>query len=94
MGRTTHVKEARPFLTKTDGTRDGAVVGRIVGTYFHGLFENTDFTTTFLTQVAESRQLDWRPQPLRLGKDEEYNRLAAAARQYLDIPKIRELLET
>ena len=94
MGRTTHIKEARPFLTKTDGTTDGAVVRRIVGTYFHGLFENTDFTTAFLTQVAESRRLDWRPQPLHSGKDEEYNRLAAAARQYLDIPKIRELLQT
>jgi adenosylcobyric acid synthase len=93
MGRTTHIKEARPFLTKTDGTTDGAVVGRIAGTYFHGLFESTDFTTAFLTQVAESRRLGWRPQPLPCGKDDEYNRLAAAARQYLDIPKIRELLQ-
>jgi adenosylcobyric acid synthase len=94
MGRTIPIKEARPFLTKTDGTTDGAVVGRIVGTYFHGLFENTDFTTALLTRVADSRRLDWRPQPLRSGKDEEYDRLAAAARQYLDIPKIRELIQT
>jgi adenosylcobyric acid synthase len=94
MGRTTRIKDARPFLTKTDGITDGAVAERIVGTYFHGLFENTDFTTVFLTQVAESRRLDWRPQPLRCGKDDEYNRLAAAARQYLNIPKIRELLQT
>src|SRR5215472_8217606 len=39
MGRTTHIKGARPFLTKTDGTTDGAVVGRSLGTYFHGLLK-------------------------------------------------------
>lgn len=93
MGRTKRIREAAAFLARNDGTEDGAVIGRIAGTYFHGLFENPEFTTAFLTHVAESRRLDWRPRQVRHSKDEEYNRLAAAAREHLDIQRIRELIE-
>jgi adenosylcobyric acid synthase len=92
MGRTNYVQAVDPFLLKDDGERDGAVAGRVAGTYFHGLFENSAFTEAFLTVVAESRRLDWRPGPVRYSKEAEYDRLAAVAREHLDLERICTLL--
>jgi adenosylcobyric acid synthase len=88
MGKTDHLKSINPFLMKEDGQKDGAVLGRVAGTYFHGLFENADFTEKFLTVVAESRRIEWRPGPVRYSKEGEYDRLAAVAREHLDIERI------
>jgi adenosylcobyric acid synthase len=65
----------------------------VAGTYFHGVFENADFTRVFLSNIAESRRLEWRPQHIRYSKDVEYDRLAETARRHLDIPGIRDLIE-
>src|SRR5215510_5379736 len=92
MGKTDHVKSTNPFLIKDAGEEEGAVVGHVAGTYFHGLFENADFTEKFLALVAESRQLEWRPGPVHHSKEGEYNRLAAVAREHLDMEKILETL--
>jgi len=88
MGRTNCVKAVGPFLIKEDEDRDGVVVGRVAGTYFHGLFENGPFTEAFLTAVAESRRLDWRPGPVRYSKEAEYNRLADVVDQHLDVERL------
>jgi len=88
MGITDHLKSINPFLVKEDGQKDGAVLGRLAGTYFHGLFENDNFTEKFLTVVAESRRIEWRPGPVRYSKEAEYDRLAAVAREHLDIERI------
>jgi len=93
MGRTAHLKSVEPFLTKEDGSNDGAVSGHVAGTYFHGLFENAEFTGKFLTIVAESRRLDWRPGGIRYSKDDEYERLAAVAREHLDLERICRLIQ-
>ena len=93
MGRTEPVEPVDPFIRKQDGTADGIVCGRIAGTYFHGLFDNPEFTQEFLSLVAKSRRLTWRPPNFRYSKDEQYDRLAAAAIDHLDIDRIYELLQ-
>jgi adenosylcobyric acid synthase len=85
MGRTMGARPVAPFITKEDGAADGAVVGRIAGTYFHGLFDNADFTTRFLTVVAEGTGLDWRPGVPSYSKEAEYDRLAATVRENLTL---------
>jgi adenosylcobyric acid synthase len=92
MGRTDYRNEAVPFIIRDDGTKDGAVVDRVAGTYFHGLFDSPDFTGAFLTTVAESRKLAWRPVVSRRSKDQEYDRLAAVVREHLDIERIFKLI--
>jgi adenosylcobyric acid synthase len=92
-GRTAHLESIDPFITTENGQNDGAVYGRIAGTYFHGLFDNADFTSKFLTLVAQSRRLEWRPDSFRISKDDEYNRLAAVAREHLDMEAIYGLLK-
>src|SRR5207237_10472284 len=88
MGRTEHVGSLDPFITKNDGMNDGAVSGRVAGTYFHGLFENSDFTKTFLATVARDRKLDWHPLAVHYSKDDEYNRLAATVGERLEMERI------
>jgi adenosylcobyric acid synthase len=88
MGRTAGAKSVDPFLVKENGEEDGAVSGRVAGTYFHGLFEGSEFTAKFLTLVAESRRLAWQPGALRYSKEEEYDRLAAVVREHLDVGRI------
>jgi adenosylcobyric acid synthase len=92
MGRTSHLKPVEPFIVKDDGTKDGAIVGRVAGTYFHGVFDNQEFTTKFLTLVAESRKLEWRPALSHRRKDDEYDRLALVVREHLDMNRIYEIV--
>jgi cobyric acid synthase len=40
MGVTTVPDDVTPFAVLDDGTRDGARVGRVLGTYLHGAFED------------------------------------------------------
>jgi len=93
MGRTEPLEPVDHFIQKEDGASDGIVCGRIAGTYFHGLFDNPEFTREFLSIVAESRRLNWRPAKFRYSKDQEYDRLAATAKTHLDIERIYELLQ-
>ncbi|MBP5858659.1 cobyric acid synthase [Marivibrio halodurans] len=50
MGVTDGPDRARPFLTRNDGTAEGAVTadGRVAGTYLHGLFASDAFRRNFL----------------------------------------------
>jgi adenosylcobyric acid synthase len=92
MGRAAHTRAVEPFITRPDGTADGAVAGRVAGTYFHGLFENPEYTRRFLSIIARDRKLLWQPEFRDFDKDYEYDRLAAAASEHLDISRIYEML--
>jgi adenosylcobyric acid synthase len=92
MGRTVALERVRPLILKEDGSEDGAITDRIAATYFHGLFDNETFAVEFLSLVAKSRKLEWRPSaPGR--KEKEYDRLAAAVREHLDVRRICELMQ-
>jgi adenosylcobyric acid synthase len=93
MGRTTYLGNIEPFITKDDGATDGAMIGRIAGTYFHGLFDNPEFTEQLLSVVTRDRKLIWRPERTDFNKDDEYDRLAAVACKCLDIKRVYEVLE-
>ncbi|MEH1101701.1 cobyric acid synthase [Micromonospora sp. CPCC 205561] len=41
-----------PLLTDADGRGEGAVVGAVHGTHWHGTFESDEFRRRFLTEVA------------------------------------------
>ena len=50
-GRVVRTGEA-PLLTCTDGTGEGADGGHVLGTHWHGLFENDAFRRALLQRVA------------------------------------------
>jgi adenosylcobyric acid synthase len=92
MGRTTCLASTKPFITKDDGATDGAMIGRIAGTYFHGLFDNPEFTEQFLSAVGRDRKLSWQAKFSVFNEDEEYDRLANVSRAHLNINRIYETL--
>jgi adenosylcobyric acid synthase len=48
------VRQGEPGLVELpDGSEEGAVTGRVVGTHWHGLLDNDAFRRAFLTWVAE-----------------------------------------
>jgi adenosylcobyric acid synthase len=92
MGRTDLLAAVDSFIVKETGNHDGAIVGNVAGTYFHGLFDNVEFTQKFLAMVAENRRLEWRPPAFNYSKDDEYDRLATTARDHLNMQRIDELI--
>jgi adenosylcobyric acid synthase len=92
MGLTSYQGQIKPFITKEDGVSDGALNGRIAGTYFHGLFDTPEFNREFLSIVARDRQITWRAASHDINKNEEYDRFATVARKHLDINGIFETL--
>jgi adenosylcobyric acid synthase len=78
---------APAFLLGPAGRPDGAVSsdGRVFGTYVHGLFANDGFRAGLLRNLgAEAGGSEWDPEA-------HIDALAAQARMYLDIDRIREI---
>jgi len=62
-GRVVRTGEA-PLLTLTDGTGEGADGGHVLGTHWHGLFENDAFRRALLQRAAALAGRDgFRPAP-------------------------------
>ncbi|MDZ8119655.1 cobyric acid synthase [Pontiella agarivorans] len=94
MGRTTR-HTAQPFLRinrrngKNETDTDGAVSnnGRIMGSYFHGLFDSPDFRNGFLQKLdpdypAEDTQIS------ATFKQQQYDRLAEHFEKNLDMERL------
>lgn len=94
MGRTAVPEGERPFCHTDAGRSDGVVRAGIAGTYFHGLFENAEFTRRFVSEIAEAQRLDWRPSSTTFSKESEYARLAGIIRSNLDVSAMYELMFT
>jgi adenosylcobyric acid synthase len=103
MGKATTNNEKSLFaIKKRSGNKcsinDGAISrdGKVMGTYIHGIFDNDRFRRTFLDNVNKKKKIT----PLdtenlfefHAFKEEQYNRLADAVRNSLDMKCIARLL--
>ncbi len=62
-GRVTH-RGGPPLVTLPDGTGEGVDAGPVMGTHWHGLFENDAFRRALLERVARlARRHGFRPEP-------------------------------
>ncbi|BCS54913.1 cobyric acid synthase [Geobacter sp. SVR] len=95
MGRTTCLEAARPFARIFQRGKNGIDVldgcisedGRIVGTYLHGLFDNTPFRTSYLNLIRQEKGLPVRQQEQPDAAD-PFDRLCAHMEQHLDMQRI------
>lgn len=82
---------AEPFL-------DGYRLGRVVGTTWHGAFENDAFRRAFLTDVATHSGSHWRPQTtapgFRTRREDMIKRLADAVAEHLDTAALLALIDS
>lgn len=100
MGESVPTGAGTPFCRLEDGRGDGCVCGRVMGTYLHGIFENTEFTRALLTLICEDRGLT--PEILYPAdmarsyqefKETQYDMLADAVQKHLDMEKIYEIID-
>lgn len=85
-----------PFSVSQKGLRGGSegamdAEGRILGTYIHGLFNNTSLRRLMLKNIAASRNRPLLAETPSINKDTEYDKLAELVRSSLDMDLIYEL---
>ena len=77
-----------------DENLKGTVKDNIAGTYIHGIFDNSEFTSHFLNEVRKLKGLDRIDENFSYSdyKNREYDKLAEVLRENLDIQKIYEIM--
>lgn len=95
MGKT-HTLE-KTFIKLSNGEVDGAISkdSKVIGTYFHGIFDNEEFTLRYLNKVRRFFNIDEEKESFnyRKYKNEQYDKLACIVRENLDMKKIHSILD-
>ncbi len=76
-------------------SRDGACAGNIYGTYVHGIFDREEVVSTVLLALAKKKGIAFErgeALDLKAFKERQYNLLADALREHLDMKKIYEIM--
>ena len=95
MGKT-ETGNADPFCRLENGTSEGAVCGQVYGTYLHGLFDSGELITRLADVLARRKGLclpQIRVEPRAAFRDRQYDLLASAVRESLDLKRIYEAME-
>lgn len=83
-----------PFTVFDDGTTDGYVADeKCMGTYIHGVFDNPAFVDKLLQPYADKLKTTEAPFDYQAFKEQQYDLLADHVRQYVDIPRIYQILQ-
>ena len=100
MGITGLRKDAVPFIVNSaeiskaplaEGEPDGCIKGNCMGTYIHGIFDDTGFRSSFLNLLYRKKGLKERPVSsvsYKDYKDDRYDALAELVRNSLDVERI------
>lgn len=91
MGRTERLDGAEPLARTAEGAAEGCVAERAMGTYLHGILDNSAFIERLLVPFAD--KLDVKPFDYAAFKEEQYDRLAAHVRRHVDMQTIYKLLQ-
>ena len=100
----TRLDDCKAFLKIEDrlgeevNVLDGAIneKGNVFGTYIHGIFDDIDFTRTYLNLIRAEKgfdKLESEVKSLEEFKDNEYNKLADLIREHIDMDKVYEILK-
>ncbi len=94
MGKSTGIEE-EDSLTITENGKGGISSPNIMGTYIHGIFDNTEFTRKFLNNIREKKGLP----PIETDttieehREREFSKLSAITRENLNMDIIYKILE-
>lgn len=93
MGKTDSKETA--FLDLGNNNFDGSIKNRIIGTYFHGIFDNRDFTSALINKIKTDKGISHgneRIMDFREYKEGEFNKLADLYEQHLDMDSIKRII--
>ncbi|WP_197283199.1 cobyric acid synthase [Clostridium intestinale] len=95
MGKSITTEKA--FIKLSNEEVDGAVSkdSKVIGTYFHGIFDNEEFTLRYLNKVRKSFNIVEEKESFnyRKYKNEQYDKLASIVRESLEMKKIYSILD-
>ena len=84
---------AKPLTILDDGRSDGYVVSdKCMGTYIHGILDNAAFVDKLLSPFADKIEHGGAAFDYQAFKEQQYDKLAAHVRKYVDIDKIYHIL--
>ena len=95
QGETRPVGDSKssPLLRLDDGREDGYIVdSKCMGTYVHGILDNTPFVDFLLEPFKDKITEGDKPFDYAAFKEEQYDKLAAHVRQYVDMEQIYKIL--
>ena len=95
MGQTRPFGDApsQPLLHLSDGRDDGYIADdRCMGTYVHGILDNTAFVDFLLRPYADRLSAADRPFDYSAFKEQQYDRLADHVRRHVDVARIYQIL--
>ena len=95
MGRTERLGGA-PFCRTSGGQEEGTVEGLVFGTYLHGLFDSGELTGRLADFLAARRGIEiphLNMEPQALYRQRQYDLLADAVRESLDLDAIYRAME-
>ena len=75
---------------------DGCQAGNCYGSYVHGIFDEEGVAQSIVAALAQAKGLEWKDVGAMSGrayKDRQYDLLAHALRQHLDLPQIYRIME-
>ena len=89
---------ASPFLLLEDGREDGAVSHdhTVIGTYFHGIFHNREFTRELVNQIRKQKGMEEVHEVIKSDaerREEAYNLLAHHVKQHVDMEQVYQLIK-
>ena len=86
--------ECKPFVTFDDGKTDGCVVNeKCMGTYIHGILDNSEFIDQLLKPFADRMLSAETPFDYDAYKQQQYDLLADHVRKYVDIPRLYQIMQ-
>lgn len=96
MGISNPLEEVSAFARLSDGSRDGAVCRNVAGTYIHGIFDQ-DAAAALEEMLLERKGIIRNDLPAAVDaetfRQSQYDLLAAALRESLDMDKIQEIFD-
>jgi adenosylcobyric acid synthase len=94
MGTSCFTENATPLTTKNDGGADGCAFGNVAGTYFHGFFDSADCRMSLIKALYKIKGISAPGDTFdfKAYKAKQYNKLADAVRENLDMGFIYSLL--
>lgn len=95
MGRTALREGAMPLVLLENGAEDGCQRGSVYGTYLHGFFDSTRCREALLNALCKRKgvSLEAGAFDLKAYRESQYNALALAVREHLDMKLIYRILE-
>jgi adenosylcobyric acid synthase len=95
MGVSRLTENTIALMAKEDGNTDGCALGNIAGTYLHGFFDSTDCRVALIRALCAMKGISVPDGSFNFAayKNEQFNKLADAVRENLDMDFIYKVLD-